>query len=66
MSLNLERLLTPSEAASILRVSVGTLSVWRSTKRYPLAYIKVGRAVRYKASAIERFVTANSMKGRAA
>jgi predicted DNA-binding transcriptional regulator AlpA len=31
--------------------------VWRSTKRYPeLEYVKIGRNVRYRRSAIERFI----------
>ena len=28
--------LTPKQAAQLLKVSVGTLAVWRSTKRYDL------------------------------
>ena len=40
-------LLTPAQMARLLGVSVGTLAVWRCTKRYPLPYIKVGRSVRY-------------------
>tara|TARA_R110000822_G_scaffold100288_4_gene225911 strand:- start:476 stop:715 length:240 start_codon:yes stop_codon:yes gene_type:complete len=35
-------------AAAILQVSPGTLSVWRSTGRYPLPFYKVGAKVRYK------------------
>jgi excisionase family DNA binding protein len=57
--LKLEPLLTPIEAAAILQISVGTLAVWRATKRYPLAYIKVGRSVRYRKSAVEEFITTN-------
>ena len=41
-----------------------TLEVWRSTKRYPeLEYIKVGRLVRYKREAIERFLAARTVGG---
>jgi predicted site-specific integrase-resolvase len=57
--LNFEPLLTPLEAAAILQISVGTLAVWRATKRYPLIYLKIGRAVRYKKSDIEAFIAAN-------
>ena len=35
-------------AARYLGVSAGTLSVWRSTGRYPLPFVKVGRRVRYR------------------
>jgi excisionase family DNA binding protein len=56
MPLNLEKLLTPKEAADILRVGVGTLAVWRATKRYALVYIKCGRAVRYRESDVQKFI----------
>ena len=42
-----DRLLTDDEAAKILDVTCGTLQVWRSTGRYKLPFIKVGRNVRY-------------------
>jgi predicted site-specific integrase-resolvase len=35
-------------AAALIQVSPGTLSVWRSTGRYQLPFIKVGAKVRYK------------------
>lgn len=35
------------EAAAILDVAPGTLSVWRSTGRYNLPFVKIGRKVRY-------------------
>jgi predicted DNA-binding transcriptional regulator AlpA len=55
-------LLTQEQAAQILGVAPGTLEVWRSTKRVPLAYIKLGkRAVRYRRSAIEAFLTAGTV-----
>jgi excisionase family DNA binding protein len=43
-------LLTTQEAAEFLGSTVGTLEVWRSSKRYPIPYIKVGRLVRYRRS----------------
>ena len=61
MALRLETLLTPDEAAAVLKVSVGTLGVWRSVKRYPdLKYIKVGRSVRYRESDLKAFIEGNS------
>jgi excisionase family DNA binding protein len=42
-----DRLLTDDEAAKILGVTPGTLQVWRSTGRYQLPFVKVGRNVRY-------------------
>jgi excisionase family DNA binding protein len=52
----MERLLTPKEAADLLRVTVGTLSVWRCTSRYPLKFVKVGRVVRYREADIIAFL----------
>lgn len=41
-------LLDDKAAATLLDVSPGTLSVWRSTGRYALPFLKVGRKVRYR------------------
>lgn len=43
-------------AAKALGVKGTTLSVWRSTKRYPLPYIKVGRLVKYRVKDIATFL----------
>ena len=40
-------LVDEKEAAEILNVAPGTLSVWRSTGRYALPFVKCGRLVRY-------------------
>lgn len=45
-----DELLDEKEAADFLTVSPGTLSVWRSTGRYKIPFVKVGRRVRYKIS----------------
>jgi excisionase family DNA binding protein len=50
-------LLTTQEAASRLGVEKVTLDKWRSTKRYRLAYTKIGGKVLYPAAAIERFIS---------
>ena len=41
-------LLDDHAAAAMLDVSPGTLSVWRSTGRYALPFLKIGRKVRYR------------------
>lgn len=41
-------LLTPEQVATALSVSHRTLAAWRSTRRNPLPYVKVGRLVRYR------------------
>ena len=43
-------LLNEKEAAALLGVSPGTLSVWRSTGRYSLPFLKVGFLVKYRRS----------------
>lgn len=54
-------LLTEAEAAHAIGVKPQTLQVWRSTKRYPLEYVKSGRLVRYRASAVRRFLEARTV-----
>jgi hypothetical protein len=49
------------QAAEILGVTAGTLSVWRCTRRYPLPYVKIGRAVRYRMADIERFIESRTV-----
>lgn len=48
------------EAASVLEVKPGTLSVWRSTGRYPLPYVKVGRSVRYRLDDLAQFIASRT------
>jgi len=43
-------LLDEQAAAALLTVAPGTLGVWRSTGRYGLPFLKVGRNVRYRRS----------------
>ena len=47
-SATLNDLLDEKQAASVLNVKPGTLSVWRSTGRYGIRFYKVGRCVRYR------------------
>lgn len=59
-------LLTERQAAELLGVGQTTLQVWRSTRRYALAYIKVGRLVRYRRSDIEAFLQSRTVSLEAA
>jgi excisionase family DNA binding protein len=54
-------LLNNEEAAAYIGVSPGTLDVWRSTKRYSLAYIKVGRLVKYRKEALDDFLATQTV-----
>lgn len=56
-------LLTEDQAAELLGVAPATLQVWRSTRRYPLDFVKVGRVVRYRSSAIETFINSRTVQG---
>ena len=56
-------LITPKEAANILGVGEATLSIWRCTRRYPLPYVKVGRAVKYRLDAVEEFIRQRTVGG---
>ncbi|MCQ2031959.1 helix-turn-helix domain-containing protein [Stutzerimonas zhaodongensis] len=44
------------QAAAALGIKASTLSVWRSTGRYNLPYMKVGRLVRYRLSDLAEFL----------
>ena len=49
-------LLTPRQVSDLLQVPTSTLAVWRCTGRAHLAYVKIGRAVRYLRADVERLV----------
>ncbi|MEI7870111.1 MAG: helix-turn-helix domain-containing protein [Candidatus Methylumidiphilus sp.] len=49
-------LLDDIQAAELLGISAGTLSVWRSVGRYSLPYVKIGRRVKYKAGDLRDFI----------
>ena len=49
-SAKLHDLLDEKQAAELLQVKPGTLAVWRSTGRYAIPFVKVGRSVRYRLS----------------
>ena len=53
---NIQKLLNTSQAAERLTLTPQTLECWRSTKRYQLPYVKVGRLVRYREQDIEQFI----------
>jgi hypothetical protein len=56
-------LLDDKQAAEILGVSPGTLSVWRCVRRYPLPFVKIGKAVRYRLCDLERFIEERTVGG---
>ncbi|HPF34064.1 MAG TPA: helix-turn-helix domain-containing protein [Candidatus Krumholzibacteria bacterium] len=59
-------LLTPEQVADALGVTTGTLQNWRVNGRYKLPFIKLGggnRMVRYRLSAVQRFVDSQAIGG---
>ena len=53
-------LLDEKQAAAKLGITPGTLSVWRSTGRYSLPFVKVGRNVRYRSSDLDRWLVSRT------
>lgn len=51
-------LLDEHAAATMLDLSPGTLSVWRSTGRYNLPFLKIGRNVRYRRADLQMWLEA--------
>jgi excisionase family DNA binding protein len=49
-------ILDSNDAADYIGVKPGTLAVWRSTKRYQIPFIKVGRLVKYRKSDLDVFL----------
>jgi excisionase family DNA binding protein len=49
------RLLSADDVADLLGVTSQTLAVWRSTGRYDLPFVKVGRLVRYRQADVDAF-----------
>lgn len=52
-----DTLLTQEQTRKLLRLkNVGTLAVWRSTKKYPLNYVRVGVKVFYTLADVQDFI----------
>lgn len=49
-------LYTRPQAAEYLGLKVNTLAVWALTRRQALPFLKIGRNVRYKKSALDSFL----------
>ena len=49
-------LLDEKTAANYLDLKPGTLSVWRSTGRYQIPFVKVGHRVRYRRADLEQWL----------
>lgn len=56
-----DRLLGEAEAAEMLGVRKNTLATWRHLGRYSLAYVKIGRSVRYRLADLQAFIAARTV-----
>jgi predicted DNA-binding transcriptional regulator AlpA len=56
MEFYMQILLDESKAAEVLGLSPGSLSVWRSTGRYQVPFIKVGHLVRYRVAELDAWL----------
>ena len=57
-------MLTVREASQRLGLQEGTLRLWLAQRRLP--YVKLGRAVRIPADAVEQYINANTIPAREA
>lgn len=48
--------LSPVQVAETLGITIGTLAVWRCTKRYYLPFVKIGRKIFYRSEDVNAFV----------
>jgi hypothetical protein len=55
-------LLDTAAAAVYLNAGKQTLVGWRSTKRYALPYVKIGRRVQYRVVDLDAFIKARTIK----
>ena len=54
---------SPTFAAKYLGTNTGTLAIWRSTRRYPLRYVRIGRRIMYRLSDLEEFIGLRTESG---
>ena len=54
-------LLDTQPAAARLGIKPHTLEVWRTSGRYSLPFIRVGRRVKYRLADLERFLEARTV-----
>jgi excisionase family DNA binding protein len=57
-------LFTSLEAALYIGVTEKTLAVWRCVGRYNIPFIKVGRLVKYRKSALDAFLDSRTHGGK--
>jgi predicted DNA-binding transcriptional regulator AlpA len=63
MKTNKFDLLSPKQVEADYGIPVGTQAIWRSTKRYAIPYIKLGRLVRFDRATIETWLASRTVNG---
>ncbi|MGF7163501.1 excisionase family DNA binding protein [Rhodoligotrophos appendicifer] len=66
MNINSEPLLSPEEAARLLKTTAGTLAAWRCTGHMRIPFVKFGRKVLYRRSDLERYLDQHTVNASAA
>ena len=58
----MDRLITRKQAAEFLGVTVQTMERWHATRTYVIEFIRVGGAIRYRTSEIEKLKRAREQE----
>jgi hypothetical protein len=53
--------MTTAQAAALLQLRAQTLAVWRLRRQGP-SYVRVGRAIRYRAEDLQRFLDSRTVR----
>jgi hypothetical protein len=59
----IDDLLTPKETADALHTTPEVLAQWRYKKRYPLAFVRVGRRIFYRVADVQKFLALRTDPG---
>ncbi|MHA1540782.1 MAG: helix-turn-helix domain-containing protein [Alphaproteobacteria bacterium] len=59
---NKNKLFTTKETSQYIGITQGTLAVWRTTKRYKIPYIKIGRLVKYRKSDLDTWIESRTQQ----
>jgi len=63
---NAPELLTTAPAAEYIGAKAHTLEVWRSTGRYSLPFVRVGRLVKYRRADLDAWLQSRTVNAEAA
>jgi len=63
-NVNDNQLLSRREAAAYLGIAENTLAIWKCENRYDLAFIKLGRLVKYRKADLDAFIEKRRFAGK--